>query len=57
MLIAGDGLVLRRMLLRYRRPKLLWLAPFYPVFAFVYGIGFVGMLLTKREIRWKDRQF
>lgn len=55
--VAGDGMVLGRMLRRYRRARLLWLVPVYPVFAFFYGVGLVTMLLTRREIRWKDRRF
>jgi len=49
--------VLARMLRKYRRPRLMWLVPFYPVFACLYGLGLVALLITTRRVEWKARHF
>lgn len=53
----GDGFVLRRMIRQFRQTRLGWLVPVYPVFAFVYGLGMIALLLVTRKVRWKERHF
>lgn len=53
----GDAFVLLRMMRRYRQNRLLWITPFYPAFAFAYGLGMLALLLTSRRVRWKNRNF
>ena len=57
LLAAGDGLVAGRMLKQYRQGRFLWLLPLYPIFVSVYGLGMLILLLTKREVVWKERSF
>jgi cellulose synthase/poly-beta-1,6-N-acetylglucosamine synthase-like glycosyltransferase len=57
LLMAGDGFVLARMLQHHRRGTLWPAVPFYPLFAAVYGIGMVTLLLFKRRVKWKERKF
>ena len=57
LLIAGDGVVALRSLYRNGCPRFAWLLPLYPVFAFVYGMALLGLIITRREVIWKDRSF
>jgi cellulose synthase/poly-beta-1,6-N-acetylglucosamine synthase-like glycosyltransferase len=57
LLALGDALVLAKMLRRYRLTRIMSLIPLYPVFASVYGIGMVFLLLVSRKVPWKGREF
>jgi 1,2-diacylglycerol 3-beta-glucosyltransferase len=57
LLMAGDGSVLIRMLEHHRRKRLWPMVPLYPIFAAVYGIGMVTLLVFNRRVKWKERRF
>ena len=57
LLMAGDGFVLVRMLEHHRRRGLWPLVPVYPLFAAVYGIGMVTLMVFNRRVKWKERRF
>ena len=56
-LMAGDALVLGKMLHRYRLSRMMGLIPLYPIFASLYGAGLVYLLLFSRKVPWKGRKF
>lgn len=57
LMMAGDGFVLVRMLEHHRRRRLWPMVPLYPLFAAVYGIGMVALIVFNRRVRWKERKF
>jgi cellulose synthase/poly-beta-1,6-N-acetylglucosamine synthase-like glycosyltransferase len=57
LLVLGDSVVAARMLHRYQRTRLIpWLLV-YPVFAAVYAVSLLVLMVTRREVKWKERAY
>jgi 1,2-diacylglycerol 3-beta-glucosyltransferase len=54
---AGDLFVVARMLRYYKLQRLYSWAPFYPIFATIYGALLGILLIAQRKVRWKARRF
>lgn len=57
LLMIGDGFVLSQMLKHHRRQRLWPIVPLYPLFAGLYGIGMIILLVFNRRVKWKERKF
>ena len=57
LLALGNGLVAAKSLKCYGRGELIWLLPLYPVYAATYAFVLLFMLVTRRKVRWKEREF
>jgi cellulose synthase/poly-beta-1,6-N-acetylglucosamine synthase-like glycosyltransferase len=57
LLLVGDGMVAVTTLYRHKCARFVWLLPLYPVFAFTYALALLGLVLTRREVIWKERSF
>ena len=57
LLVLGDALVAVRTLRRFKRPRLAFFVPLYPVFTAAYAIPLLILMLTRRRVKWKERAF
>ena len=56
LLVLGNACVITPMLIRYRRLRLVWLLPLYPIFTTAYIVLVALMSAGRKKSTWKGRQ-